>query len=242
MYFYRFNTNGAQILTMSKISIIKKLLNTINIEDYIYVSGFFSKATSADDIVRSATALEASETLIGTNSLLQNADTLMKTVGYISINQCVPWRLDSESSTWQRVVQIDNSHQDIESVAQSPPVLALCLVHPNRATELLIVRMPAAYGTTELGMFHSGGLQILASSPQFDNARITNLLSSAERKCLVWCARGKTSYEMGLILGLSEHTINHYLGRVQRKLDVSSRAQAVAAAIKNGVIELESLD
>lgn len=227
---------------MSKISSIKKLFNKIKIEDYTYVTGFISNTTSGDDIVRSAAVLEVSDTLTESNSLLQNAAKLIKIVGHISMNQSIPWHLDTKSMTWNRVVQNELLQSEIESVAQSPPVLALCLTHPNGSVELLIVRLPKAFGTLELNMFHSGGLEILASSPQTANTRSITDLSSAEQKCLVWCARGKTSYEMGLILGLSEHTINHYLGRAQKKLDVSSRAQAVAAAIKNGVIALESLD
>ena len=227
---------------MSKISSIKNLLNAIHISDYIYVSGFLGKVTSGDDIVRSATVLEISKTLTESSLLLLNAVNLIKTVGHISINQSVPWRLDGKNQTWYRIVQSEETQKASESATHSPQVWALCIMHPNGAVELLIVQLPAAFDRHEMSMFHSGGLQILASSPQITDDTTPNLLSSAERKCLVWCAKGKTSYEMGLILGLSEHTINHYLGRVLKKLDVSTRAQAVAAAIKKGVIALESLD
>ncbi len=237
-----FVTNGAQILEISKILSIKNILYKVKIENYIYISGFISGASSKNELVGSATILEVSDTLTEVDSLLQNAINLIGTVGFTSANQAIPWCLNNKDSTWYRISQIDEVKKDIESVGHSPPVLALCLTHSNGIVELLMVHLPYEFGASELSELHSNGLRVLAAPPQNSNQLKTDMLSSAERKCLVWCARGKTSYEMGLILGLSEHTINHYLGRVQKKLDVSTRAQAVAAGIKNGVIALESLD
>lgn len=229
-------------MNVSKISSIKNILYKVKIDNYAYVGGFIASASSKDDIIRSAKILEVSDTLTEVSSLLSSAVNLMRTVGFNAANQAVPWRLDSTKSTWHRVLQDDAAHKNSESVAQSTPVLALCLTHSNGVVELLMVRLPSGFGANELNELHCGGLRILAAPPQNADQHNTDLLSSAEQQCLIWCARGKTSYEMGLILGLSEHTINHYLGRVQKKLDVSTRAQAVAAGIKNGVIALESLD
>lgn len=61
-------------------------------------------------------------------------------------------------------------------------------------------------------------------------------LSEREIDCLNWTAAGKTSAEISEILGLSEHTINHYLNRATRKLDTVNRTQAVAKAIRTGII------
>jgi len=38
------------------------------------------------------------------------------------------------------------------------------------------------------------------------------------------------------ILGLSEHTVNHYLNQVTRKLEAVNRTQAVVKAIRRGLI------
>jgi LuxR family quorum sensing-dependent transcriptional regulator len=61
-------------------------------------------------------------------------------------------------------------------------------------------------------------------------------LTEREIDCLNWTAAGKTSVEISEILGLSEHTINHYLNRATRKLDTVNRTQAVAKAIRTGII------
>jgi DNA-binding CsgD family transcriptional regulator len=61
-------------------------------------------------------------------------------------------------------------------------------------------------------------------------------LTDREIECLGWTSAGKTSAEIAEILGLSEHTVNHYLNRAARKLDSVNRTQAVAKALRSGII------
>jgi DNA-binding CsgD family transcriptional regulator len=51
-------------------------------------------------------------------------------------------------------------------------------------------------------------------------------------------AQGKTDWEIGQILGISEKTANHHLEAVKRKLSVATRAQAVAVAVHSGWVTL----
>lgn len=67
--------------------------------------------------------------------------------------------------------------------------------------------------------------------------RATDQLSDRELDCLNWTAAGKTSSEIAEILGLSEHTVNHYLNRATKKLDTVNRTQAVAKALRVGLIK-----
>ncbi|RWX77145.1 LuxR family transcriptional regulator [Neorhizobium lilium] len=67
--------------------------------------------------------------------------------------------------------------------------------------------------------------------------RPTDVLSEREIDCLNWTSAGKTSAEIAEILGLSEHTVNHYLNRAARKLDSVNRTQAVAKALRMGFIK-----
>jgi DNA-binding CsgD family transcriptional regulator len=62
-------------------------------------------------------------------------------------------------------------------------------------------------------------------------------ISTREQSCLAWTAEGKTSEEIGIILDLSPHTVNHYLGSAARKLGASNRMHAVAKALRLGLIE-----
>lgn len=58
--------------------------------------------------------------------------------------------------------------------------------------------------------------------------RETTGLSKREVECLKWIARGKTSADIGVILGLSEHTINNYVNSACNKLKAVNRPHAVA--------------
>ena len=66
-------------------------------------------------------------------------------------------------------------------------------------------------------------------------------LSASERSCLVWCACGKTSGEIGKLLSLSEHTVNHYFSLAGQKLGTQNRIHTVAKAIRLGLIDLSEL-
>ncbi len=61
-------------------------------------------------------------------------------------------------------------------------------------------------------------------------------LTEREKQCLLWCAEGKTSWETARILGISERTVLYHIQNVTEKLNVSSRAQAVARAVSLGLI------
>lgn len=69
------------------------------------------------------------------------------------------------------------------------------------------------------------------------DVRTTDMLTDREIDCLNWTAAGKTSAEIAEILGLSEHTVNHYLNRAAKKLDTVNRTQAVAKALRIGLIK-----
>ena len=61
-------------------------------------------------------------------------------------------------------------------------------------------------------------------------------LSPRESVCLHWAAAGKTSWETGRILEISESTVNFHLRNASRKLQVRGRRAAVAAAIRRGLL------
>ena len=66
-------------------------------------------------------------------------------------------------------------------------------------------------------------------------------LSRSERSCLVWGACGKTSGEIGKLLSLSEHTVNHYFSLAGQKLRTQNRVHTVSKAIQLGLIDLSEL-
>lgn len=63
-------------------------------------------------------------------------------------------------------------------------------------------------------------------------------LTPQELECLRWCKEGKTNWEIGNILHISEKTVEFHLGNGMRKLGANNRITAVIIGIKLGVIPL----
>lgn len=63
-------------------------------------------------------------------------------------------------------------------------------------------------------------------------------LTTKEVECLRWCKEGKTNWEIGEILAISEKTVEFHLGNVMRKLGATNRITAVIMGIKTGLISL----
>lgn len=61
-------------------------------------------------------------------------------------------------------------------------------------------------------------------------------LSARERECLTWSAQGKTSWEIGQILKVSENTVNYHFKTAMGRLGCSNRMVAVVRAVQLGLI------
>jgi DNA-binding CsgD family transcriptional regulator len=57
-----------------------------------------------------------------------------------------------------------------------------------------------------------------------------------EREVLQWLTRGKTNWEIGTILGISERTVKFHLNHIFQKLGATNRAQAVMKASTLGLL------
>lgn len=62
------------------------------------------------------------------------------------------------------------------------------------------------------------------------------MLSGREREVLSWTAAGRRQAEIAAALGLSERTIENHLRRIRKRLAVTTTAQAIRVAIRNGDI------
>ncbi|MBN3841939.1 MULTISPECIES: LuxR family transcriptional regulator [Burkholderia] len=62
-------------------------------------------------------------------------------------------------------------------------------------------------------------------------------LTKREKECLLWAAQGKTSWEIGNILSISEPTVVFHLTNAKNKLQATNRRQAVAKAISLRLIQ-----
>ena len=110
---------------------------------------------------------------------------------------------------------------------------SVCLVtfaasegHPDPGPKLPMLDVLAA-------QFHSAYSVVGRTEEKRDRG---SLLSLRERECLQWIARGKTSGDVGIILQISEHTVNYHVKNALHKLDVNTRILAVVRAIRYGLI------
>lgn len=86
-----------------------------------------------------------------------------------------------------------------------------------------------------MSVFTHGRLKALARATA---AAPSRRLSKIEAEVVRWAARGKTVWETGKILGLSERNVRWHLEEAQRKLMTKNKTATVAAALVNGEILL----
>ncbi len=82
----------------------------------------------------------------------------------------------------------------------------------------------------------------LALSGIFDKKRAYSeriLLSDREKEVLDWLKQGKSSWEISVILGISERTVNFHVSNIMRKLGATNRAQSIAVAARLGLVDFE---
>lgn len=64
-------------------------------------------------------------------------------------------------------------------------------------------------------------------------------LSPRELECLGWVSQGKSSTDIGAILGLSARTVDSYLEKAASKLGVRTRIEAVVVGVRRGLIDVD---
>ncbi|MTJ82874.1 MAG: hypothetical protein F8N37_17955 [Telmatospirillum sp.] len=75
--------------------------------------------------------------------------------------------------------------------------------------------------------------------PQQDRPPAPMSLSLREREVLNWLKVGKSSWDISVLLGISERTVNFHVANLLRKLGALNRPQAVAIAVSNGLVPLD---
>ena len=67
-------------------------------------------------------------------------------------------------------------------------------------------------------------------------------LSKRQQEVLQWAAVGKTDWEIGMILGISESAVKFHFEIARKKLNATNRTHAVARAITMGLISATVAD
>lgn len=61
-------------------------------------------------------------------------------------------------------------------------------------------------------------------------------LTPREIEVLVWTAKGKTKWEIGQLLSISEDTVKKHMASACNRLEASNKTHAVAVALLHGLI------
>jgi DNA-binding CsgD family transcriptional regulator len=85
---------------------------------------------------------------------------------------------------------------------------------------LPLIRMASVY-------FAEIGVELLEEAQDEPSA---SFLSSRQIECLSWAAEGKSDWEIGAIIGISENTVHRHIEKAKSILGVRTRMQAVIAA------------
>jgi DNA-binding NarL/FixJ family response regulator len=110
------------------------------------------------------------------------------------------------------------------------------LPHDCSASELRAAVEAAVSGLVAL---RAGDVESLLLNPQ-EAPAVTGdrVLSPREAEVLRLLADGLANKEIGYRLGISEHTVKFHVNSILTRLDVSSRAEAVAVGMRRGLILL----
>jgi DNA-binding CsgD family transcriptional regulator len=62
-------------------------------------------------------------------------------------------------------------------------------------------------------------------------------LTGREREILQWIAAGKSDWQVGQILSISQKTVNYHVENAKRKYGVATRIQAIVEALRDGTLD-----
>jgi DNA-binding CsgD family transcriptional regulator len=80
----------------------------------------------------------------------------------------------------------------------------------------------------------------IAAAKARQNAAASISLSEREIECLSWSAAGKTAWETGRIMELSEWTVVYHIEKAKRKFGLTRKQAVIARAISLGLIKPDS--
>ena len=142
------------------------------------------------------------------------------------------WRLRTQAPS-AALLALSESNGDVRMLAALQAGARGCLPKTATGAELLEAAQGVVDGETVLPPAATAALleQLRGGGP-------AETLSPREGEVLRHVAAGLTNKAIALRLGISEHTVKFHLGSAMSKLGAASRAEAVAVAIRRGLISV----
>lgn len=142
------------------------------------------------------------------------------------------WRLRSFAPE-VAVLALSESNADVRVLAALQAGARGCLPKTATGAELLEAARGVVAGESIL---HPAATTALLEQLRGDTTRES--LTPRESEVLRYIAAGQTNKAIALKLGISEHTVKFHLSSAMSKLGAASRAEAVATAIRRGLISI----
>lgn len=158
--------------------------------------------------------------------------------GYLESNLLVR-QLHNYSNTIIRLESIEAGENECaQATRQGPAVIGkVSTEHRGKMlTCLFFLSLDRQLDVMESHFLHSLMPCIqtyLLKVKQFD---LTPLVTSKEAEVLKWISEGKTNWEIGLILSVSERTAKFHVHNLYKKFKVNSRSLLVARAVRQGCV------
>lgn len=162
----------------------------------------------------------------------------VSTVAWSPLAALTPHRWDGDVKRWVRVeptTWLPAGGGD--ATAQGATYAVFACIDRQRVGAMILSQATGIQSPLDLLVFHGLGLKMIANMMLLSQAERGKVLAEREREVLAWTAIGKTSFEIAIILGLSEHTVNHYCMSAAAKLGANNRAHAVAEALRQGLLQ-----
>jgi len=229
---------ASQDIAAAKI-VLQRTIETLGFTQFDYGSGSLLKAqpTTAGDL---RLDLHLSTRDWAAYYTEQNYQTVDRSI-LRSITQSTPWVYqDLFSTTPSHKLQRQMEGEVIALVSSG---LALPM---HSAGKIGVLHLGSDLPASEFARLDHEYRPLVALVGAYFHAHLVGLvgakqpvrLSARERECLQWASAGKTSWEISVILSLSESTVRDHIGSALHKLNVRTRAQAVAKAMSLGLIAL----
>lgn len=116
------------------------------------------------------------------------------------------------------------------SIHDQPGVKGLFSIARDQAMDLNDAGLAELIGRGQLfaGLVHHAVVRL--ELPNMLPEQQTTL-TTREQECLMWAAEGKTAWEIGQILGITERTAVFHINNVVQKLGASNKTQAIVRAV-----------
>jgi DNA-binding CsgD family transcriptional regulator len=165
-------------------------------------------------------------------------------MGFVDMTGCGR-AAETVASTFAIHFCLDELRQELAAAAGAAVLLdnqtlAFPCFGPQGLEAALVVRLAVPEHTLPKWAYHLAMAFQLAYvryrqlSPKAQGSEIA--LSDREREIMLWVTRGKSNSVIGSILGISPSTVDTYMRRIFRKLDVADRTSAAMRAVAIGAI------